>query len=88
MKTSHPTKMLPGLAVEIKNSWQFEKAFRQFNKMVQDSGILKELKDRMYFESKPAKKHRRAKMARARWLRKAAESDPRTPIQGRKKPVV
>ncbi len=48
-----------GLRVEVKDG-NFEKAFRQFNKKVNDSGKLKEVRDREEF-LKPSVHRRRAK---------------------------
>lgn len=75
--------MIKGLSVTVQDG-RFDKAFGQFNRAVQDSGILKEIKDRMYFESNPAKKQRRLKMAKKRWQKKMETSDPRTPLSRKK----
>lgn len=79
----HP--IIRGLSVEIKEGKPFEKMFRQFCKSVQESGLLKEVKDRMYFETNPEKRRRRAKMARKRWLKKIEGEDQRRQPVSRKK---
>jgi small subunit ribosomal protein S21 len=50
---------ISGLRVEVKDG-NFEKALRQFNKKVNDSGKLKEVRDREEF-LKPSVHRRRAK---------------------------
>jgi small subunit ribosomal protein S21 len=57
-----------GLSVEVKNG-DFNRALRKFKKMVQEDGILQELREREYYE-KPTTKRKRAKAAaRARHLK-------------------
>jgi len=57
-----------GLCVEVKEN--FNSAMRQFTKMTQDSGLLKDLKDKMFYEPKSVEKQRKRKMARKRWEKK------------------
>jgi small subunit ribosomal protein S21 len=57
-----------GLSVTVDRD--FNKALRLFGKKVQEAGILKEVRDRMYYEPPSDKKQRRKKMARKRWLKK------------------
>lgn len=84
MSIQYPGRsMIKGLSVTVKNG-NFDKAFGQFNRGVQDSGILKEIKDRMHFEPNPAKKQRRLKMAKKRWQKKMESSDQRTPFLRKK----
>jgi small subunit ribosomal protein S21 len=60
-----------GLYVEVKNN-DIGKALRRFKKMVQDDGILQELKERESFV-KPSIQKARAKAAGiARWKKKQA----------------
>jgi ribosomal protein S21 len=56
-----------GLSVVVDRD--FNKALRLFTNKVQESGILKEIRDRMYFEPESEKKKVRKKMARKRWLK-------------------
>jgi ribosomal protein S21 len=56
-----------GLSVVVDRD--FNKALRLFTNKVQESGILKEVRDRMHFESESEKKKVRKKMARKRWLK-------------------
>ena len=63
-------EIVPGLSVQVADTpFGFEKAMRIFNKKVQDSGLLRELKERECYE-KPSILRKRAKaVARKRWLR-------------------
>jgi ribosomal protein S21 len=56
-----------GLSVVVDRD--FNKALRLFTNKVQESGILKEVRDRMHFEPESEKKKVRKKMARKRWLK-------------------
>lgn len=85
MRNIYHRPMVRGLSVEIKEGRPFEKTFRQFCKSVQESGLLKEVKDRMYFESNPERRRRRAKMARKRWLKKIEGENQRSQPVSRKK---
>lgn len=61
-----------GFYVEVRNN-NITKAWRKLKKMVQDDGLLNELRDRERY-TKPSELKRRAKaLARKRWLRKKAE---------------
>jgi ribosomal protein S21 len=57
-----------GICVEVRDD--FNRALRTFSKKVQDSGMLKDLKDRMSYEPKSVEKQRKKKMARKRWEKK------------------
>ena len=48
---------MKGISVEVKND-DFNRAMRNFGKKVQDSGIMKELRDRMHYEKPSVKKQR------------------------------
>ena len=61
-----------GLTVEVRND-DFGKALRTFSKKVQDSGILKEVKDRMSYEPPTVERQRLKKQARKRWERTVEE---------------
>lgn len=65
-------KRTQGMVVEVKND-DFGKALRTFSKKVQDSGVLKEYKDRMSYEPPSVKRQRMNKQARKRWERKVEE---------------
>lgn len=45
-------------------------ALKKFKQKVDDSGILEELKSRMYFEKPTTERKRKKGAARARWLKK------------------
>jgi len=57
-----------GLTVEVRND-DFGRALRTFSKRVQDSGLLKEVRDRTAYEPPAVKKQRLKKQARKRWER-------------------
>ena len=57
-----------GNTVEVRND-DFNRAMRNFWKKVQESGLLKELKDRTSYEKPAVAKQRLKKQARKRWER-------------------
>lgn len=61
-----------GLTVEVRND-DFGRALRTFSKKVQDSGILKEVRDRMAYEPPAVMKQRLKKQSRKRWERTVEE---------------
>lgn len=63
---------LRGLAVEVRNG-DVNKALRRFKKMVQEDGILQELRGREYFEKPSIKRAKAKKAARARHLKALAK---------------
>ena len=65
-------KMPRGLTVEVRND-DFARALRTFSKKVQDSGILKEIRDRMAYEPPAVMKQRLKKQSRKRWERTVEE---------------
>jgi small subunit ribosomal protein S21 len=68
-----------GLVVHVHNN-DIGKALRKLKKKVNNEGVLKEVRDREYYE-KPSLKRKKAKAAaRKRWLKKAAKED----LPGRK----
>lgn len=61
--------MIKGLSVEVRNG-DFNGALRRFKKLVQDEGVIQELRARQEYV-KPSEQRKRAKAAgRARWLKK------------------
>ena len=66
-KFNHDIK-LKGNKVEVYNG-QFEKALRKFKKKVDDSGVLKEVKKREFYEKPSAEKKANKAAARKRWLK-------------------
>jgi small subunit ribosomal protein S21 len=66
-----------GLTVEVKND-DINRALRTFKKMVQDSGLLQELRDREAYE-KPTTRRKKAKAAgRARHLKELRQQQLQT----------
>lgn len=58
-----------GLSVEVRNG-DFNGALRRFKKIVQEAGIIQEVREREAYV-KPSEKRKREKAAgRARWLKK------------------
>lgn len=74
MKRFDESPAVSGLRVEVRNG-DFNGALRRFKKLVQDSGLLQELKEKQEF-TKPSIKRKKAKAAaRSRWLKKLAKSE-------------
>ena len=61
-----------GLRVEVKND-DVNRALRKFKKVVQDSGILQDLKEREFYEKPTAKRKRAKAAAKARWKKQLAK---------------
>ena len=61
-----------GLSVEVRGE-DFGRALRTWSKKVQDTGLLKEVKDRMSFEKPAVARQRLKKQARKRWERTVEE---------------
>lgn len=59
-------KRTRGLTVEVYGD-DVNRALRTWSKKVQDHGILKEIKDRMSYETPSVKKKRLRKESRKRW---------------------
>lgn len=66
------TKKYRGIVVEVRND-DFGRALRTWSKKVQDTGLLKEIKERMSYEKPAVKKQRMIKQARKRWERSVEE---------------
>jgi ribosomal protein S21 len=65
-------RKIKGTMVEVRYD-DVGRALRMFSKKVQDSGLLKEVKDRMSYEKPAVEKQRKIKMARKRWERTVEE---------------
>lgn len=61
-------KRYRGITVEVRND-DFGRALRTFSKKVQDSGLMKDLKDRSAYEKPAVARQRLKKQARKRWER-------------------
>lgn len=61
-----------GLTVEVKND-DVGRALRFWSKKVQESGLLKELRDRMSYEKPTIERKRKKQQARKRWEREVEE---------------
>lgn len=75
----NPKDVAPGLGVTVEDRpFGFEKALRIFNKKVQDSGLLRELKEREHYEKPSVRRKKERAVARKRWLKTLAEKNTRT----------
>ena len=70
-----------GLKVELDERLPFEKAIRLFKRKVEDSGLLKEVKDRMEFE-KPSVAR---KVAKGRAFKRWQKKQEKTHLEGKSK---
>lgn len=63
-----------GLKVEVRNN-DINRAWRKLKRLLQDEGVMQEIRDRKHYV-KPSEKRARAKAAgRARWMKKKREID-------------
>lgn len=62
---------IKGSKTEVKDN--FNAALRIFGKKIQDSGLLKEIKDRMEYEKPAVARQRMKKQARKRWERQVED---------------
>lgn len=62
MKRRYGSSNEYGVTVEVKND-NFDRAFKIFNKKVQTAGVLKELREREFYEKPAVKKTRARKIA-------------------------
>lgn len=69
MRKSNEFEGLDGIAVDVRDG-RFEQALRQFNKKVQNSGIIREMRDRRYYEKPSTTRKVNKKIARKRHLKK------------------
>ena len=72
----NPRDLVPGLAVRNIGDGprDFERALRTWSKKVQDSGLLRDLKERECYEKPSVIRKREKAVARKRWLRQVEES--------------
>ena len=61
------------MRVAVRDGEPFERALKRFARRVQESGVLKEAKERRHYE-KPSVKKKRKALAAARRARKAARA--------------
>ena len=79
MKKFNTLDKITGLRVDVDG--HFDKALRIFNKKVQNSGLIREVREREHFE-KPSEKRKKAKaMAKKRWQKKVQAVELRDPNQ-------
>ncbi len=70
-----------GLKVELDERMPFDKALRLFKRKVEDSGLLKEIKDRMEYE-KPSVAR---KVAKSRAVKRWQKKQEKTHLEGKSK---
>lgn len=70
---------LNGNKVEVRDG-QFEKALRKFRKKVDDSGVLKEVRKREFYETPSQERKAKKAAARKRWLKKLNDEKKKTNI--------
>ena len=71
-RQQRPTREKRGLYVTVRNN-DVARAARKLKRLMQDEGIIQEIRNRKYYV-KPSEKRARAKAAgRARWLKKQRE---------------
>ena len=69
LKRKQSNDIIKGLSVEVRNG-DFNGALRRFKKIVQEEGIIQEVRERQAYV-KPSEQRKKAKAAgRARWLKK------------------
>jgi len=74
LKRKQNNDMPRGLTVEVRNG-DFNGAMRRFKKLVQEAGVIQELRERQQY-TKPSELRKRAKAAgRARWLKKLRKQE-------------
>lgn len=79
MRNKTPDVKLNGNKVEVRDG-QFEKALRKFRKKVDDSGVLKEVKKREFYETPSQERKAKKAAARKRWLKKLTDEKKKTNI--------
>ena len=70
-KNPNNNRIVPGLRVEVGDN--FNSALRKFKKKVDDSGLLEDLKSKMFYEKPTTERKRKKGAAKAR-LRKQIRS--------------
>jgi len=76
LRKNHNKSLQPinGLAVEVRNG-DVNKALRRFKKLVQEDGILQEVRNREFYEKPTTRRKNAKKAARSRWLKKQAKEN-------------
>ena len=71
MSRNHKQEPDRGLVVTVINN-DVNRALRKLKKKVNNDGLLKELRERQYYEKPSAKRKKAKAAARKRWLKKVA----------------
>ena len=67
--------MTTAIQVKVKHGEPVEKALKRLKRKVADVGVLKDLKDRRYFQKPSEKKRSKSAKARARRQKEAKQHD-------------
>lgn len=74
MKRKQNNDIIKGLSVEVRNG-DFNGALRRFKKIVQEAGVIQEIRERQAYV-KPSERRKKEKAAgRARWLKKQSKME-------------
>lgn len=72
-RPKHQEYQKQGLVVHLREGEDINRALRKLKKKIENAGLLKELRDRQYYE-KPSEKRRKAKKAGVmRWKKRQRE---------------
>jgi len=74
MSRNHKQEPDRGLVVTVVNN-DVNRALRKLKKKVNNDGLLKELRERQYYEKPSAKRKKAKAAARKRWLKKSASME-------------
>jgi small subunit ribosomal protein S21 len=74
MSRNHKKEPDRGLVVTVVNN-DVNRALRKLKKKVNNDGLLKELRERQYYEKPSAKRKKAKAAARKRWLKKSASME-------------
>lgn len=68
---------IQGLSVEVRNN-DINKALRRFKKMIQEDGLIQEVREREYYEKPSAIRKKAKAAARARHLKSLKKANEKT----------
>lgn len=75
MKDKHENKnQLNGNTVFLREGEDLARALRKFKNKIEDSGKLKDLQKKEFYETPTAKRKRKAGAAKARWAKQSTAS--------------
>ena len=75
VKFNKPQKEIKGsLTLVPDNQYGFENAFRKFRKKIEESGLLREVQERMHYEKPTTVRKQKKSAAKKRWARELAKN--------------